>query len=432
MRVMRGDEAWKYVASLETRDIESWLFRQAVEPVIRDVRIRGDTAIAEHLVKAYGVEITPEDFRVSRWEIEDATSKLSPQNRRLIEESIEVIEDFHRGQMPQTYSKSYPWGEAWISWEPLDRVGVHVPEYDEVAYVSTLLFAAVPAKVAGVREVAVFTPPLGGGRIHPVLLAACGILGIEEVYRIGGPVAVAAMAYGTSKIPAVEKIFGSGDSYFMAAKQIVASDVPVDMPSGPSETVVLADSSADPRVVAAEMVAQAEHDVDSMVLLLTDDEGLVEEVLNIIEEMASSLDRGGVAREALNGRGAVLVFENLDEVVEAVNVIAPERVTVLSFKDSSLASEIKKAGAVFVGPYTVSAFGDYALGINQLLPSGGHARRFGALTVHSFLRPVAHGRVSPDGAKELADLVAGLARLEGLTAHAEAVRIATSSPSARS
>ncbi len=428
MRVVRGDEAWKYVASLETRDIESWLFREAVEPVMRDVRIRGDSAVAEHLVKFYGVELSPEDFRVSRWEIEDALSKLSPDDRRLIEEAAEIIEDFHRGQVPGRYSKEYPWGEAWISWEPLERVGVHVPEHDEVAYVSTLLFAAIPAAVAGVREVAVFTPPLPGGRVHPTLLAACGILEIGEIYRVGGPVAVAAMAYGTSKIPAVEKIFGSGDSYFMAAKQLVASDVPVDMPSGPSETAVLADSTANPRVVAAEMIAQAEHDVDSMVLLLTDDERLVEEVVEIMEEMASSLDRGGVAREALNGRGAILLFESLEEAVEAVNVIAPERVTVLSARDSSLAPEIRKAGAVFVGPYTVSAFGDYALGINQLLPSGGHARRYGALTVHSFLRPVAHGRVSPSGARELAELVAGLARLEGLTAHAEAVRIATSGP----
>ena len=426
MRVLQGEDAWRYVASLETRDIESWLFRQAVEPIIRDVRVRGDAAVAEHVAKLYGVELSPDEFRVSKWEIEDAVSRVSSEDKKLIKRAVDVIADFHRDQMPRTYSKSYPWGMAWITWEPLDRVGVHVPEYDEVAYVSTLLFAAVPAQIAGVKEIAVFTPPLAEGRVRPILLAACEILGLQEVYRVGGPIAVAAMAYGTSKISAVEKIVGSGDSYFMAAKQIVASDVAVDMPSGPSETAILADISADPRVVAAETLSQAEHDVDSMVLLLTDSEELVGEVLELIEAMADELDRGGVAREAINGKGAALIFDTMEDAVEAVNVIAPERVTILS-RDESLANRIKKAGAIFIGPYTVSAFGDYALGINQLLPSGGYARRFGTLTIYSYLRPVAHGRLTREGAKELAPIVCRLARLEGLTAHAEAVKIATSS-----
>ncbi len=418
MRILRGKDAWAAVASLETRNAEGAIFREAVAPIIREIKLRGDDGVRDGLSKLYGVDLPPEEFRVAAGLLEDSLAKIGRNEREALEAAIERIETFHRMEMPGDVILREEIGEYGIRWLPISRVGIHIPEFEDVPYVSTLLFTAIPARVAGVEEVAVFTPPLPGGRVHPILLAACAMLGVDEVYRVGGPPAVGAMAYGTAAIQAVDKIFGSGDNYFMAAKQMVAQDVAIDGPSGPSEHVVLADPSADPGEVAMELVSQAEHDVDSFVALITTSEEFAEIALERAFRIAEDLPRGEVARVAMDSRGVALVFDSVGEAVEAVNALAPERVALLGSEVEGLHGEIKTAGAVFVGARTPSSVGDYALGVNQLLPTSGFSRSYGVLTTRDFMRAVAFARLNGRPAPELAELVKTLAALEGLPGHA--------------
>ena len=428
MRILSGREAWSFIAEMEERGVESKIFMEAVEPIVRDVRSRGDAAVSEHLYKMYGVDLSPEEFRIPRGALEGALEEVPEEVISAIEEAAERVREFHELQVPSRLEVEVDEGVYGIRWVPLERIGIHVPEYEDVAYVSTLISSAVPAQVAGVEEVAVFTPPLPEGSVSPVLLAACSILGIEEVYRVGGPVAVAAMAYGTETIEAVDKVFGSGDWYFMAAKRLVRADVATDPPSGPSESVVLAMPGADAEEAAWEIVSQAEHDVDSLVILVAASREQAEEIVRSCEEVLERIPRRDVAREALRSRGAVLVFERLEDAVTAVNLLAPERVRIVP-GDRGIAERIRNAGAVFCGSSTPSVLGDYAIGMSQLLPSAGFSRSYGAVTVVDFMRAEVYAELNERGAAKLARLAKRLAEIEGLYAHAMAAeRISTSRP----
>jgi len=428
MRILSGREAWSFIAEMEERRVESKIFMEAVEPIIRDVRSRGDAAVSEHLYKMYGVDLSPEEFRIPKGMLEGAVEEVPGEVLSTIEEAAERVREFHELQVPSRLEVELEEGVYGIRWIPLERIGIHVPEYEDVAYVSTLISSAVPAQVAGVEEIAVFTPPLPEGSVSPILLAACSVLGIEEVYRVGGPVAVAAMAYGTETIQAVDKVFGSGDWYFMAAKRLVRADVATDPPSGPSESVVLAMPGADAEEVAWEIVSQAEHDVDSLVILVALNREQAEEIIKACEEVLSEIPRKEVASEALKSRGAVLLFERMEDAVTAINLLAPERVRIVP-GNRDIADKIKNAGAVFCGPRTPSVLGDYAIGMSQLLPSAGFSRSYGAVTVVDFMRAEAYAELSERGATRLARLAKKLAEIEGLYAHAMAAeRISTFPP----
>lgn len=417
-RVLRGKDAWKLVASLENRTMDTELFREAVIQVIKAVRNGGDEAVRDYMVKYYGVDISVDEFRVSREEIEGAFSQVGEGEKKIIEKEIEIFKMLHKEQKPQEVVRSDGYGRMRLRWVPLGRIGIHVPEYSDVAYISTMISHAVPAIIAGVEEIAVFTPPLENGEVNPLLLAAAKLLGIEEIYRIGGPIAVAVMAYGTQSIQAVDKIFGAGDSYFMAAKQIVAQDVRIDMPSGPSENLIIADESSSLDKVILDLLSQAEH-LDSMTILMTDSESLAERVVEELERLIQKPNDPAVFDNIIKNT-FILIFNDMDEIIEAANVVSPERVAIFSMNSRSIASRINNTGAVFVN--TPSAFGDYGVGMNQQLPSGGFARSFGALTVFDFMKPIYEVELNNNGVDDLKMVVERMALLEGFPLHARAVK----------
>lgn len=417
-RVLRGKDAWKLVASLENRTMDTELFREAVIQVIKAVRNGGDEAVRDYMVKYYGVDISVDEFRVSREEIEGAFSQVGEGEKRIIEKEIEIFKMLHKEQKPQEVVRSDGYGRMRLRWVPLGRIGIHVPEYSDVAYISTMISHAVPAIIAGVEEIAVFTPPLENGEVNPLLLAAAKLLGIEEIYRIGGPIAVAVMAYGTQSIQAVDKIFGAGDSYFMAAKQIVAQDVRIDMPSGPSENLIIADESSSLDKVILDLLSQAEH-LDSMTILMTDSESLAERVVEELGRLIQKPNDPAVFDNIIKNT-FILIFDDMDEIIEAANVVSPERVAIFSMNSRSIASRINNTGAVFVN--TPSAFGDYGVGMNQQLPSGGFARSFGALTVFDFMKPIYEVELNNNGVDDLKMVVERMALLEGFPLHARAVK----------
>ncbi len=417
MRIYQEKEAWSYVAHLENRGVELNLFKEAVQPILDAVKYRGDEAVREYTVKLYGVDLSYEEFMVSKEEYEEAMAQVSDEALEVIEEIANQARRFHELQKPENLTISEDGINCRLMWLPLDRIGVHIPEFDEVAYISTMIFHVVPAKVAGVDEIAIFTPPLTGGRVNPLLLAAAKVLDVDEIYRIGGPVAVAAMAYGTTTISSVDKIFGTGDHYFMAAKKAVAQDTNVDMPSGPSELLVFADSSVSPKRIIDEMVSQAEHGPEVLEILVTDSLELAEEVSSKIEGLRSEK----IAASFLEENCIALVFNELEDAVSAINIISPERVSIMGRSAVQLANKIVNAGAVFVGDRTPSALGDYLPFMNQQLPSGGCSRRYGALTVMEFLRPMYNVTVSGEVGTDLKDLMKKLALLEGFPEHATSI-----------
>ncbi len=417
MRIYRGKEAWSYVAHLENRDVELNLFKEAVQPILDAVKYRGDEAVREYTSKLYGVDLSYEEFAVSKEEYEEVMAQVSDEALEVIEETVNQVRKFHELQKQKNLTISGDGISCKLMWVPLDRIGVHIPEFDEVAYISTMIFHVIPAKVAGVNEIVVFTPPLTGGRVNPLLLATAKVLNVDKIYRIGGPVAVAAMAYGTATISSVDKIFGTGDRYFMTAKKVVAQDANVDMPSGPSELLVFADSSTSPKKVVSEMISQAEHGPEILEILVTDSLELAEEVSSEIEGMKSDK----MAASFLEENCIALVFNELEDAISAINIISPERVSVMGKSAVQLANKIMNAGAVFVGDRTPSALGDYLPFMNQQLPSGGCARRYGALTVAEFLRPVYSVMVSGDVGANLKELMRKLALLEGFPEHAASI-----------
>ncbi|MGC8932048.1 MAG: histidinol dehydrogenase [Candidatus Methanodesulfokora sp.] len=416
-RTLKGKDAWRFVASLENRTMDIELFKEAVIQVIKAVRNNGDEAVREYMVKYYGVDIPTDEFMVSKEEIENAFARIGDAEKKAIEKEIEIFKIFHRRQKPQEIVESGSYGRIRLKWVPLGRIGVHVPEYPDSAYISTMISHVVPAMIAGVDEIAVFTPPLENGEVNPVLLATAKLLGVKEVYRIGGPIAVAVMAYGTQSIQAVDKIFGAGDNYFMAAKQIVAQDTRIDMPSGPSENLIIADESSNLDRVLLDLISQAEH-LDSMTILLTDSEDFAYRVVEMLE---SSLLEAGNAVISDNMKNTfILIFDDINDIVEAVNVISPERVAIFTSNAASIASKINNAGAVFIN--TPSAFGDYGVGMNQQLPSSGFARSFGALTVLDFMKPLYEIELNNNGINDLKIFVEKMALLEGFPLHAKAIR----------
>ncbi|HUX14945.1 MAG TPA: histidinol dehydrogenase, partial [Phycisphaerae bacterium] len=307
-----------------------------------------------------------------------------------------------------------------LLYRPMERVGVFVPG-GKAFYPSTLLMVAVPALSAGVPHVAVASPPTANGDIHPAVLATCRICGLAEVYRIGGTPAIAAFAYGTETVPAVEKIAGPGNLYVQLAKRMVYGRVDIDAFAGPSEVVVLADASADATLVAADMLSQAEHDPGSAVLV-TPDEALANRVSEELERQVVALDRAEATRRSLEKYSAVVLVADLDEGARVVNELAPEHLQILTADPRAALRDIRSAGAIFLGPYTPVAVGDYVAGPSHALPTGGTARWASGLTANSFLRSMSVIEYDTRALAADADDFQRLAETEGLTAHAESVR----------
>lgn len=392
-----------------------------VQKVLDDVRLRGDEALKDYTEQFDKVK--PEAIEVSKEEMVEAEKLVSVQLKQAIEMARRNIWKFHSEQqhdLPeiQTSPGVYCWQKA----IPIEKVGLYIPGGTAPLF-STVLMLGIPAQIAECKEVILCTPPNKEGKVHPAVLFAAKIAGVHRIFKVGGTQAIAAMAYGTDTIPKVYKIFGPGNQYVTAAKQIVSlRDVAIDMPAGPSEVEVLADKSANPVFVAADLLSQAEHGVDSQCILVTVDEALVEPVLEQIELQLQQLPRKELAQKALEN-SKIIVLKTLEEAVDLTNEYAPEHLIISTQYYMGVAANIINAGSVFLGNYTPESAGDYASGTNHTLPTNGYAKAYNGVNLDSFVRKVTFQQITQEGLTNLSNAIILMAENEELQAHSNAVKV---------
>ena len=393
-----------------------------VDEIIQAVRAEGDQALCAFTARFDGVELEPADLRVSKDEVRLAYREVDDGFLETIRLARDRILAFHRRQLPSSWFDA---GEgAWLGQlvRPLDRVGIYVPG-GTASYPSSVLMNAIPAVVAGVKEIAMATPPARGGGMHPYTLVAATEAGVGEIYKVGGAHAVAALAYGTASVRRVDKITGPGNIYVTVAKQQVFGRVDIDMLAGPSEVLIIADAGADPVYVAADLLAQAEHDVLARAVLLTPSWELAGKVRDEVVRLLNGLERRELLTKALGDGGLIVVTRDLDEAFGLANCFAPEHLELMVADPEQWLDRVKNAGAVFLGPYSPVAVGDYVAGPNHVLPTGGTARFFSGLGVDTFLKRINVIRCSRRSLEHLGPKAMELAGVEGLPAHALAVRV---------
>jgi len=396
--------------------------RKTVSDILAEVEARGNAALIDYEAKLDGAHLTDAMLRVSADEVAAAHAAAEPDFLALVRRVIANIRQYQQSIMHQTPEPLRRGGRTLaVRYTPVDRAGVYVPG-GRAMYPSTVLMTVVPAQVAGVGEIAMTSPPTSGGDVNPMVLALAGELGVTEVYRLGGAQAVGAMAYGTSTIQPVDKIVGPGNAFVAEAKRQVMGRVGIDSIAGPSEVLIVADGTAEAEWVAADMLAQAEHDPGSAVLV-TDSPELADAVAAAIERQLPTLERADAMRSALDRYSAIVVVGDIDAACAVANDFATEHLQIITADDQAALSKIRHAGAIFLGPHTPVPLGDYYAGPSHVLPTGGTARFFGPLSCNDFLK--ASSVTSYDAASLAADGpdTAAFAEREGLTAHANAVRI---------
>ena len=391
--------------------------------IIRNVKERKDEALIEYSRKFDRVELTPDTIEVAQNELVNALNSIDRDLLRVIEKSAANIRAFHEKQLENSWFTTNENG-IFLGQKitPLSRVGVYVPA-GSAPLPSTVLMDVIPAKVAGVEEIVLCSPPSKNGKIDPVILACAKLAGVHRVFMVGGAQAIAAMAYGTQTIPKVDKIVGPGNIYVATAKKMVFGICGIDMIAGPSEILIIADETANPAYVAADLLSQAEHDKLASSILLTVSKELAQNVINELETQLSKLTRAEIATESLENYGAIVVTETINEAVDISNLIAPEHLEVCTKNPFDLLPLIKNAGAIFLGNYSPESLGDYFAGPNHTLPTSGTARFFSPLGVYDFIKRQSVISYSRDAFNAVASDVAAFAQAEGLTAHAGAVRI---------
>ncbi len=392
----------------------------AAARIVEDVRRRGDEAVREYTERFDGVAI--EVMRVTSEEIEAAVATAPPEFKDALAVAAASIYEFHERQVPQSWFTTEEGVFVGQKVTPLRRVGIYVPG-GRACYPSSVLMNAIPAVVAGVDEIAMVVPPARDGSVSAYVLAAAAEVGISEIYKVGGAQAIAALAFGTAQIPAVDKITGPGNAYVTAAKKLVVGDVGIDMLAGPSEVCVLADETAEPAFVAIDLMAQAEHDPNARVFLVTSDPTLPDEVEEALDILLAEAPRADVIRRSLTDNGLVVVVEDADAAIDAANAIAPEHLEVMMAEPFELLGQIRNAGAIFLGPWTPESVGDYVAGPNHVLPTGGTARFSSPLSVDDFVKKSSVISYSRAALEADAATIITLASAEGLDAHADAVAL---------
>lgn len=416
-------------ASAEPAERDAWIGalrpgRAEVEvgPIIDAVRRRGDAALRDLTTRHDGVTLdTP---WVDPGRVAEAPERVAPDLLRAIDDSIAAVRRFHADQLdalrPRRVVRTRPGVVAWRRWAALERIGAYVPG-GRAALASSAIMTCLPARMAGVDDIVIASPPDAAGDVAPAILAVAARLGIERVLRAGGAQAIAALAYGTESVTAVDRIVGAGNAWVTAAKRAVSADVAIDLPAGPSECVIIADADADPELVALDLMAQAEHGPDSVAVLVTDVPALADAVDERLAALAGTLATGSAALETLDRFGGVVLVADVNDGLEVSDAIAPEHLSLQCVDAAGLAERVRNAGAVFVGRWSAVAAGDYATGTNHVLPTGGAARAFGGLGIESFGRWIEVQRVESLAFPRLAGTVDQLAAAEGLPAHGRSV-----------
>jgi len=392
-----------------------------VSAVLNDIKERGDTAVYEYEEKFDKVKLS--SLAASKAEIDESESLVSYELKAAIRQAKGNIETFHRSQIFETKKIETTKGvTCWQKAVGIEKVGLYIPGGTAPLF-STVLMLAVPAKIAGCKEIILCSPPNKEGKIHPAILFAAKEAGVDKIFKAGGIQAIGAMAYGTGAIPKVYKIFGPGNQYVMAAKQLVSlRDVAIDMPAGPSEVQVIADETANPSFVAADLLSQAEHGADSQVILTTTSEPFISEVLHEIERQLFELPRREVAEKALLNSKLILLKDN-QEIIDMTNEYAPEHLIIESAEYMDIADEIVNAGSVFLGNYTPESAGDYASGTNHTLPTNGYAKAYSGVNLDSFVKKITFQRISKEGIRNLGKTIEIMAENEELFAHKNAVTL---------
>ena len=390
--------------------------QESVQRILNDVRQRGDEAVRHYARLLDGLDL--QELEVTQEEVAKATELVEPELLDALKLAAERVERFHRSTMPEDWIDG-PSGLGELI-RPLERVGVYAPG-GTASYPSTVLMTAIPARVAGVSEVFLATPPRGGQTPEPTLLAAASISGVDRVFRVGGVQAIAAMAFGTETIPKVDKVCGPGNLFVTLAKRMVFGDVDIDGLYGPTETVIVTDDTANPAYCAADLLAQAEHDQLASAILVTTSPQLVEAVEAELERQMSSLERSALAGVSLENQGMVILLDSLDDALVLANEMAPEHLCLMVKEPWGWADKVKHAGGLFLGPFSPEVMGDYVAGPSHVMPTGGTARFRSALSVHQFLRTMPVVGLKPEGYGPLAEAAARIARAEGLSGHARAV-----------
>ncbi|TAN18523.1 MAG: histidinol dehydrogenase [Chitinophagaceae bacterium] len=389
--------------------------------ILEDVKRKGDEAVRKYTLRFDKTDIKA--LAVKPDEMAEGIKCVHEDLKKAILQAKLNIEKFHKAQKEEVKTiETMPGVKCWRKSVPIENVGLYIPGGTAPLF-STILMLAVPAKLAGCKEIILCTPPDSKGNIHPAMLFAAALTGVTKVFKIGGVQAIAAMAYGTESVPKVDKIFGPGNQYVMCAKQLVNKhSVAIDMPAGPSEVAVLADESCVPAFVAADLLSQAEHGTDSQVLLVTTNKEVIEQVEKNMKEQLKKLPRKKIAAQALSNSKSVLV-RNVNEAIDLINEYAPEHLIISCTNDEEIAERIMNAGSVFLGNYSPESAGDYASGTNHTLPTNGYARAYSGVSLDSFVKKITYQKLSKEGLNEIAATVEIMAAAEGLDAHKGAVTI---------
>ncbi|GBD38714.1 Histidinol dehydrogenase [bacterium HR37] len=393
-----------------------------VKRIIREVREKGDYALLRYTKKFDKVELSPKTLRVSEDEIEKAMQETPEEVKSALTLAAQRIRLYHEKKLPGEFTFTDPLGnELGYLIRPIEKVGLYIPG-GKAAYPSTVLMTAIPAKVAGVEKLVLVTP-YTNREINPAVLVAASIAGVDEIYKVGGAQAIAALAYGTETIPKVDKIVGPGNVYVTAAKRLVFGVVDIDMIAGPSEVLIVSDGTPPAEWMAADLLAQAEHDEMAVPVLVTNSSEFAREVKIEVSKRLKTLKRKDIAGSAIRNNGRIFVVDTLEEAVSVANTLAPEHLELCVRNPKEVLPKIKNAGAIFLGALSTEAFGDYIAGPSHVLPTGGAARFSSPLSVYDFLRMPSVISISEGGFKELAKPVMDLALTEGLEAHALSVKV---------
>jgi histidinol dehydrogenase len=420
MKVIVNPDRSEWEALLQRPYTDNSAVLSTVRDVLASVKSRGDEALRELSARFDGV--APDSFGVGREEAGQAARELPEELKQAIAVAARNIEAFHQTQLREAeVVETMPGIQCWRKSVAIEKVGLYIPGGTAPLF-STVLMLGIPARLAGCREIILCTPCNREGKVHPAVLYSAQLVGITRIFRVGGAQAVAAMAYGTATIPRVSKIFGPGNQYVTAAKQLVQMEgISIDMPAGPSEVCVLADDSADAAFVASDLLSQAEHGADSQVLLVSTSQKLVDAVQRELQAQLDELPRKEMAAKSLDNSRAIVVSGSA-EAMELVNEYAAEHLIISCANADELSEQVTNAGSVFIGNYSPESAGDYASGTNHTLPTNGFARAYSGVSVDSFVKKITYQKLSPEGLQNIAQTVMVMAEAEGLRAHAEAVR----------
>ena len=391
-----------------------------VRDIIDNVKENGDKALYQYCEKFDKAKLS--SLEVSAEEIDEAFNTVEPQFIEILKQAAENIRTFHKQQVRQSFILN---GDGYVTGQkitPIEKVGLYVPG-GTAAYPSTVLMDSIPAKIAGCEEICITTPPSADGKVNPAILAAAKIAGVDRIFKIGGAQAVAALAYGTETVPKVDKIVGPGNAFVAEAKRQVFGLVSIDMIAGPSEILVIADGKSNPKFVAADLLSQAEHDKMASAVLVTDSEDLAKKVSAELERQIPLLPRAEIARISIDNNGKIIVADNLFDVIDVANEIAPEHLELSVDNPFDYLDKIKNAGSIFMGRYCPEALGDYFAGPNHTLPTSGTARFSSPLSVDDFVKKSQYTYYTKDALEKSAESVAFFAEKEGLSAHARSVTV---------